>query len=1169
MAVIAKKPDWSMARNFRGIMLLLPSGSKRLHAMLRERLLPLFKPVRPMGQIGGFKHQQTPFGSQAIRTLARSLTTKGYSVAVLFIDLSEAFHRLVRELVTGVVNDDYAQEILQSVQNSGIHPSGLRQWLQVPGLLQRLGCSPLLVKLLQDIHHHTWFALQHHELPSQTLRGTRPGSPLADVIFHLLMVDCLVEVNDWISSNLAYATILEENGIVFDSVCWADDLAIPWATSQATELAPAVQNLLRFVRQTFARKGMSLNMARGKTSVVAHFVGNGAKEERSRLQLTQEGGEWVHLGTDELVWLHYVPTYKHLGTIFSSTMDLDHEIRSRIGVAYSSFQLIAKNVLCNRHLPHKVRLKLFRALVLSKLFYGAGSWTPLAATTLKKLRVAVAGMVRRILGRGTDFSSHTATSTTFLQAGLLEPEAYIALERLRYAASLYVHGWKELHQLLLVEEGVRKDSWLAGLNDAIQWYNEIMLPKDEIPSSLDELVTYWHRTTTNWKRQLRKLAHRHLHQELLIDNVVQQHRVLFRTLKNAGAQFEPDPFETVGSQLSYECPCGRVFSTGQGLALHRRKVHGIYAPERPFLQGATCPSCLRHFWTTQRLQQHLAYIPRRVGFNPCFFALSSQGYHADYEQVSFPKFVQGLQRVEALPVCGPQPLQLSTLARTKERWQKELDELLALEEVVAVPANSNRVAEDLHLAWTSTTQRWFTDFVAAQHDPEMAILLPDLWVDTFVDWVDDFDTWVQDTFLAWGDNALPSTLAGWEDGEAEPLVEEVYYKFVLDLRRFQNTSRISELKGWLQRADTEGDEPAPQPHRQPRQPSTGTSSTTRRFPQVARNYANQHTWHDALRTIQWQCEPDLPPLPVYKEIRATPILVVAHLFSGRRRSKDFHAYFNDWAEERDCNVVVLSLDTAVSPSLGNLHHESVSWKRFIDLLKAGCIAGAMCGSPCETFSAARHNPPPEDAPPGTFWPRPLRSCSQLYGLPKLSRKELRQVDQGSAFFLQVMEVLRILMATGGCFIAEHPAEPSNPAFASIWRSAIVQILLRHSLCHLTRVQQFRWGCSVRKPTGLLHFNIPYFTQSMYAHSWDLPAPTDVAIGMKDNAFLTAAHKEYPEQFGKALAYTLGNGLMAALRKRGFTTAEPQDDASEEWIAECASTSAIIRANASFLPDFQG
>ena len=1168
LAVIAKKSDWSIARNFRGIM-LLPSVSKRLHAMLRERLLPLFKPVRPMGQIGGFKHQQTPFGSQAIRTLARTLTTKGYSVAVLFIDLSEAFHRLVRELVTGVVNDEYAQRILQAVQESGIHPNGLRQWLQVPGLLQRLGCSPVLLRLLQDIHHHTWFALQHHEFPSQTLRGTRPGSPLADVIFHLLMVDCLVEVNEWISTNQAYATILEEAGIVFDTVCWADDLAIPWATSTAPELAPAVRNLLRFVQQTFARKGMSLNMARGKTSVVAHFVGVGAKEERARLQLTQGGGEWVQFRNDEQVWLHYVPTYKHLGTIFSATMDLDHEIRSRIGVAYSSFQLIAKSILCNRHLPQLVRLKLFRALVLSKLFYGAGSWTPLAATTLKKLRVAVASMARRILGKSSDFSTHTATSTTLLQAGLLEPDAYIALERLRYAASLYVHGWKELHQLLRVEEDVCKDSWLLGLREAIHWYNEVMQPKDEVPDSLDELITFWNNSPVNWKRQLRKLAHRHLHQELLIDNAMQQHRIFFRTLKNAGAQFEPDPFEAVGAQLSYECPCGRVFSTGQGLALHRRKVHGIYSLERPFLQGATCPSCLRHFWTTQRLQQHLSYIPRRVGYNPCFFALSSQGYQADYEQVSFPRFVRGLQRVEALPVQGPQPQQLTALARSKDRWQRELDELLAADEVVALPLNCIGAAEEITQAWTIATQRWFTDFVAANHNVDMVSLLPDLWVDTFVDWVDDYDTWVQDIFLHWGDHTLPAILAEWEDGEAEPLVEDVYYKFVLDLRRFQTTTRINELTRWLERADTEAVEPEPQPHRHPKQSTPGASSTARRFPPVVRNYADQQVWHDALRNIQWRREPDLPPLPAYKELRAKPILVVAHLFSGRRRSKDFHFYLNEWAGERGCNVVILSLDTAVSPSLGNLHHDSVSWKQFLRLLKEGCIAGAMCGSPCETFSAARHNPPPEDAPPGTFWPRPLRSCSRLFGLPKLSRKELRQVDQGSAFFLQVMEVLCILMTTGGCFIAEHPAEPSNPAYASIWRSAIVQILLRHSLCHLTRVQQFRWGCSVRKPTGLLHFNIPYFTQSMYAHSWDLPAPTDVAIGMKDNAFLTAAHKEYPEQFGKALAHTLGNGLVTALRKRGFTTAAPQDAAAEDWIAECASTSAIIRANASFLPDFQG
>lgn len=33
-----------------------------------------------------------------------------------------------------------------------------------------------------------------------------------------------------------------------------------------------MQRLLGFVKQTFERKGMALNMARGKTSIVAHFT---------------------------------------------------------------------------------------------------------------------------------------------------------------------------------------------------------------------------------------------------------------------------------------------------------------------------------------------------------------------------------------------------------------------------------------------------------------------------------------------------------------------------------------------------------------------------------------------------------------------------------------------------------------------------------------------------------------------------------------------------------------------------------------------------------------------------------------------------------------------------------------------------------------------------------
>lgn len=56
-------------------------------------------------------------------------------------------------------------------------------------------------------------------------------------------------------------------------------------------------------------------------------------------------------------------------------------------------------------------------------------------------------------------------------------------------------------------------------------------------------------------------------------------------------------------------------------------------------------------------------------------------------------------------------------------------------------------------------------------------------------------------------------------------------------------------------------------------------------------------------------------------------------------------------------VTVLSLDTAVSSYYGNLCMESCSWKRILQLFEEGVISGAIAGSPCETFSAARNQPP--------------------------------------------------------------------------------------------------------------------------------------------------------------------------------------------------------------------
>ncbi len=217
LIVIPKRPHATEVGHYRGIM-LLPSAAKRVHAILRKRAMNLLSPLRPQGQLGGFPKQQVGFGSQPLRVYGRIMDCKGLTSGVLFVDLANAFHRLVRELVTGLTVPEDAADVIANLHQHGHATEGLCRWLELPGILTRIHAPPLLVRMLQDIHSHTWFQLAVSGHPTITKRGTRPGSPLADCIFHVLMLDVIVELNTWIQDQDQYQCILKELDITFDTV---------------------------------------------------------------------------------------------------------------------------------------------------------------------------------------------------------------------------------------------------------------------------------------------------------------------------------------------------------------------------------------------------------------------------------------------------------------------------------------------------------------------------------------------------------------------------------------------------------------------------------------------------------------------------------------------------------------------------------------------------------------------------------------------------------------------------------------------------------------------------------------------------------------------------------------------------------------------------------------
>ena len=162
------------------------------------------------------------------------------------------------------------------------------------------------------------------------------------------------------------------------------------------------------------------------------------------------------------------------------------------------------------------------------------------------------------------------------------------------------------------------------------------------------------------------------------------------------------------------------------------------------------------------------------------------------------------------------------------------------------------------------------------------------------------------------------------------------------------------------------------------------------------------------------------------------------------------------------------------------------------------------------------------------------------------------------------------MQSGGVLVSEHPSEPIDAQRPSIWSSAIIEVLLRHPDAKLTHVNQYQWGASVVKPTGLLHYHMPNFRKDLYQHA-DLYAskPKDVAIGRDPSGqFRTSRHKEYPPRFCKGLAFSIVQALTAAKRKREVSCIGNLPESLTKWIHGAARASTEMYRN-TWLPDYQG
>ena len=284
--------------------------------------------------------------------------------------------------------------------------------------------------------------------------------------------------------------------------------------------------------------------------------------------------------------------------------------------------------------------------------------------------------------------------------------------------------------------------------------------------------------------------------------------------------------------------------------------------------------------------------------------------------------------------------------------------------------------------------------------------------------------------------------------------------------------------------------------------------------------------------------------------------LLVHLYSGRRRFGDIHAWMQHFVSDNPAFIVV-SIDTAVDARM-NVTHDSI-WNMLISAGREGFIHGLILGPPCEMWSAARHEPVPNRRAP-----RPIRLAEAPWGCFDifLTHHELSQLTVGSLLLLRGLWLAIVVGLTGGGVILEHPAESPFPDRASIWRTAVFKMLLRFFPgFYKVTFEQWPFGSAGVKPTTLLCANV-HVPRWLEAHrDATRVRPSQALIGrIAIGEYHTTAAKEYPLQLCRALA----QAICAHQGAFGAELPVPSWMALAQEFADLSASS----ENGNILPDYQ-
>eukprot|EP00435_Cladocopium_sp_Y103_P021417 s4410_g5.t1 len=526
------------------------------------------------------------------------------SSAVVFLDVKAAFHSMVRQLLFGG-SSELPEALCQVLRAADCDPETIAAEIVRTSSAFLDDVPSCERRLLQDAHGCTWFGLNGSDDTYQTFRGSRPGSPLADVAFNGMMVQVLSDLHE----KLLCLPLLQAGLCAFElpapPVTWVDDVAILVITTRSSDLEPAIAQVVEATVSVFRRHGLTLNFSSRKTETVVTFRGPEAPSCRTSLFVERLGRISLSSGTSQI---RCVASYEHLGTLFADDNSMAAEVAHRKQKAINAHRQVSRSILHNRHVDVAACLKRFESLIIPVLLHGAGNWGLLSKRLFAGLHARNMTWQRSIINDG--FWTPGQLTDFELQCKWKLPPLALRLAKLRL---LYAFHCVRDGPCLLIEYlsavAPYKGSWFQSVRVALTWLSSMhpsFCPVSLVHDSVEVILQWFSDHQTDGPRQVKRLYKKALMQYHVLGDAILLHKQLHDTMQGGGVTFSTADSARAHSETHFDCEwCDRQFETFQKLQVHLWTAHQVISDERRFVFSSTCLACNTCLWTAARLQQHL------------------------------------------------------------------------------------------------------------------------------------------------------------------------------------------------------------------------------------------------------------------------------------------------------------------------------------------------------------------------------------------------------------------------------------------------------------------------------------------------------------------------------------------------------------------------------------